>query len=383
MKSLQILALSFPLLWAGLPACGDRLVEFPAGSDVVDASRIDAPPDDGRLPDGGLDGSTDGGLDAATDATAARPMVVSTVPLANAANVSVNTAIDATFDVAMDPATINGLTFVVRQAGVAVPGVVTYVALTRTAVFTPTSPLGVGLPYEATITTGAADPVGTSLAANHMWRFTTGMCSLERVDLRSVGAFAALAGPTIVSTGATMITGDIGTSPGAAIIGFPPGIVVGNQVAGTPVSATAMADLTTAYDDAAGRTLCAITVAGNLGGQTLAPGLYKSTSSLSITAGDLTLDAQGDVDAVWIFQMASTLTTTAGRQVILAGGAKATNVYWQVGTSATLGTTSAFKGTIMANQAITMMTGATLTGRVLARIAAVTLDANVIVRPAP
>jgi hypothetical protein len=97
----------------------------------------------------------------------------------------------------------------------------------------------------------------------------------------------------------------------------------------------------------------------------------------------LTLDAQGDPNAVFIFQMASTLTTTAGRQVILSGGAKSTHVFWQVGTSATLGTTSVFQGTIMANQAITLDTGATLSGRALARIAAVALDSNVIVEPAP
>ncbi|MCX5741088.1 MAG: ice-binding family protein, partial [Proteobacteria bacterium] len=110
-------------------------------------------------------------------------------------------------------------------------------------------------------------------------------------------------------------------------------------------------------------------------------GLYKSTSFLEITSGDLTLDAQGDPDAVWVFQMASTMTTTIGRQVILTNGAKAANVYWQVGTSATIGTGSMFQGTIMADQAITLGTGATLNGRALARIAAVTLDTNAVVRP--
>ena len=166
--------------------------------------------------------------------------------------------------------------------------------------------------------------------------------------------------------------------------GFPPGTIVGTIQAGNPAAAQGVADLTTAYnDDAAGRTLCAVTIAGNLGGQTLTPGLYKSTSSLEISSGDLTLDAQGDATAVFIFQMASTLTTTTGRQVILSGSAKSANVFWQVGSAATLGSTSAFQGTIMADQAITLTTGATLNGRALARAAAVTLDTNTIVKPAP
>jgi hypothetical protein len=153
--------------------------------------------------------------------------------------------------------------------------------------------------------------------------------------------------------------------------------------AGDSAAAQAQLDLTTAYNDAAGRTVGAVTVAGNLGGLTLTPGLYRSTSSLEISSGDLTLDAQGNANAVFIFQMASTLTTTAGRQVILSGGAKAANIFWQVGSSATLGTTSVFKGTIMADQSITVATGATLDGRALARIAAVTMDSNTITIPAP
>ncbi len=142
-----------------------------------------------------------------------------------------------------------------------------------------------------------------------------------------------------------------------------------------------MAALTTAYNNAQGQTLCPITIAGNLGGMTLAPGLYKSTSSLEISSGDLTLDAGGDSSAVWIFQMASSFTTTPGRKVILAGGALASNIFWAVGSSATIGTTSVMYGTIMADQAITLNTGATLNGRALARIAAVTLDSNKIVKP--
>ena len=147
---------------------------------------------------------------------------------------------------------------------------------------------------------------------------------------------------------------------------------------GDPAAAQAQLDLTAAYNDAAGRTVGAITVAGNLGGQTLTPGLYKSTSSLEISSGDLTLDAQGDANAVFIFQMGSTLTTTAGRQVILSGGAKAANIFWQVGSSATLGTGSVLKGNILALTSITVTTGATVEGRLLARNGAVTLDSNTV-----
>src|ERR1043166_5940078 len=146
--------------------------------------------------------------------------------------------------------------------------------------------------------------------------------------------------------------------PAPRATGFPPGIVNGTIHAGDPAAALAQVDLTSAYNDAAGRTVGAIGVAGNLGGQTLAPGLYKSTSSLEISSGDLTLDALGDPNAIFIFQMASTLTTTSGRQVILSGGAKAANVFWQVGSSATLGTTSVFKGNILAFASITVTTGA-------------------------
>jgi hypothetical protein len=199
------------------------------------------------------------------------------------------------------------------------------------------------------------------------------------VPLGSAATFGVLAATTVTTIPTTTVSGDLGVSPGNTVTGSP--IVNGMLHLGDPTAAQAQLDLTTAYNDAAGRTVGAVSVAGNLGGQTLAPGLYKSTSSLEITSGDLTLDAQGDPNGVWVFQMVSTLVTTTSRQVILNGGAQAANVFWQVGSSATIGGSSVFKGTIMAAQSVTMGTSATLDGRALARVGGVALDANVITIP--
>ena len=199
------------------------------------------------------------------------------------------------------------------------------------------------------------------------------------VNLGSAANFAVLAGSTVTNTGKSVIVGDLGVWAGSAVTGFPPGVVAGTIHAANGVGLAAQGDLTTAYNDAAGRSTAPISVSGNLGGQTLTPGLYKSTSGLEISSGDLYL--AGDKNAVFIFQMATTLVTTSGRKVILVGGVKAANVFWQVGSSATLGTTSSFKGTIMADQSISMATGATLDGRALARIGAVTLDTNTVANP--
>jgi hypothetical protein len=209
------------------------------------------------------------------------------------------------------------------------------------------------------------------------------------VPLATAANFAVLAGSTVTSTGSTVVTGDVGVWAGSGVTGFAaitpggPGLVNGTIHAGDATAQIAQGDLTTAYNDAAGRTLAPIDVANaDLGGLTLVPGLYNSSGTLALT-GTLTLDAKGDANGVFIFQVASSLDTATGSQVILAGGAKAANIYWQVGSSATLATTTVFKGTIMADQSITLGTGATLEGRALARIGAVAMDANVITIPAP
>ena len=201
------------------------------------------------------------------------------------------------------------------------------------------------------------------------------------VSLGAAAKFAVLGGTTVSSSGPTVVNGHLGVSPGTATTGSLK--VRGMIHAGGKTAAQAQGDLTGAYNDLAGRTIGALTVAGNLGGLTLTPGLYKSTSSLEISSGDLTLDAQGDTNAVFIFQMPSTLTTTSGRQVILSGGARAANIYWQVGSSATLGPNSVFKGSILALNSVTLQSAATVEGRLLARTAAVTLDTDTITPPAP
>ena len=201
------------------------------------------------------------------------------------------------------------------------------------------------------------------------------------IALGAASGIAILAGSSITSTGATNITGDLGLSPGTSVGGFPPGILTGTLHINDVNANQAKLDLTTAYNSAAGKTSTDIvTLSGNIGGLTLTPGLYKSTSSLAISSGDLTFDAKGNADAVFIIQIATTLTTTSGRKVILSGGASASNIFWQVGSSATFGTTSVFKGTVLAMQSITFNTGATLDGRGLARTGTVTMSGNTIVK---
>lgn len=199
------------------------------------------------------------------------------------------------------------------------------------------------------------------------------------VSLAGASGLAVLAGSAVTNTGATTISGDLGLSPGTSVGGFPPGILNGTLHINDATANQAKLDLTAAYNDAAGRTSTDIvTLSGNIGGLTLTPGLYKSTSSLAISSGDLTFDAKGNVNAIFIIQIASTLTTTSGRKVILSGAALASNIFWQVGSSVTFGTTSVFKGTVMAMQSISFATGATLDGRVLARTGAVTMAGNTI-----
>ncbi len=205
--------------------------------------------------------------------------------------------------------------------------------------------------------------------------------------LGTAGSFAVLGGSTVTNTGPTIVTGDLGVSPGSAIVGFfpdtllGPGTVVGTQHAADAVALQAQADAATAYTALAGQA-CDFTLPliADIGGSTLAPGVYCFPSSAAIT-GILTLDAAGDPNAVWVFNIESTLEAASASSVLIINGGSPCNVFWRVGSSATLNTTTAFQGSILALADIDALTGATVTGRLLAQTAAVDLDDNLITLP--
>ncbi len=325
------------------------------------------------------------------------PKVISTNPANNATGVVLTKVITATFDMPMNPLTINGTTFVLKQGTNVVAGTVTYAG--STASFTPSSNLLSGVVYTATITTGAQNPGGTPIANDYIWSFSTiPPTGAPTVNLNSVGVFGIIAGVGVSNNaGFSVINNmDVGISPGvrSSITGFPPAVVVGGAIYAsddaTPVGIAATLtqakqDLTNAYLFAQGATAPApATVSGDIGGLTLAPGIYKSTSTLLIQSGDLTLDGQGDANSTWIFQIASAFTTVggAGGNVILTGGAQAKNVFWQTGSSATIGNNTSFNGTVLALTSITMGSNATAVGRMLARNGSVVLTStNILNKP--
>ncbi|RKR30144.1 ice-binding family protein [Arthrobacter oryzae] len=199
------------------------------------------------------------------------------------------------------------------------------------------------------------------------------------VGLGTAAAYSVLGGTTVTNTGPTTLGGELGVNPGSAITGFRPGIAAGAIHRGDAQALQAQSDLTTAYNDAAGRAATA-SVAGDLVGKTLTPGVYKSSGPLAVS-GALTLNGQGNPNSVFIFQVASTLTTASASHIVLTNSAQACNVYWQVASSATLGTASTFKGNILALTSITATTGTTVQGRALARNGQVSLDTNVFTMP--
>lgn len=199
------------------------------------------------------------------------------------------------------------------------------------------------------------------------------------INLGTAANFAVLGGSTITNTGSTVVNGDLGLSPGTSVTGFPPGTINGTQHLTDAAAAQAQTDLITAYNAASAQT-GGVTVSGDLGGQTLTAGLYNSASSLGLT-GTLTLDGQGNPDAVFIFKVGSALTTASASRVNLINSAQACNIFWQITSSATLGTNSNFAGNILALTSVTATTGVVVNGRILARNGAVTLDTNSVTSP--
>jgi hypothetical protein len=330
-----------------------------------------------------------------TGATIA-PTIVSTDPLDNATATPINKSISATFSIAIDPKTINDKTFSIKNGTTPLVGIVTYTGTTAT--FDPSTDLLPGTIYTATIS-GAKNLSGIPIANDYVWNFSTSSTLVgNTVNLGSSERFGILAGVGVSNNaGFSEIRNmDVGIYPGvrSSVTGFPPAIIVGGAIYASddiaPPGIGAMLikakqDLTNAYLFAEGASTPApATVSGDQGGKTLAPGIYKSTSTLLIQSGDLTLDAQGDANAVWIFQVASDFTTVggAGGNVILSGGAQAKNIFWQVGRSATIGNYTIFKGNILALTSITMNSHATVQGRMLARNGAIVMThTNIISKP--
>ena len=316
-----------------------------------------------------------------TCVVAGPPTVIAVTPLANAIGTCLNSVATATFSEAMNPTTINTNTFTLAPG---ITGTVTLDATDKVATFTPSANLAVSTTYTATISTGAQSSGGTPLAANYPWSFTTSSQACQPpVPLGTAANYGILGAATVTNTGLTVITGEnLGLSPGSSVTGFPPGILTPPAIEDItdPAAAQAQLDATIAYNYMAGLPLGAA-LPSDLSGLTLTPGLYKNASTVALNSGTVTLDAQGNQNAVFIFQIGTTLTTIGNTQVLLTGGAQAANVYWQVGSAATLGTYSTFEGTIIALQSVTLQTGATLVGRALALNGAVTMDTNLVTAP--
>jgi hypothetical protein len=323
------------------------------------------------------------------------PTVTATSPANNATNVARNNVIEVSFSTSMDPTTINSSTIMVKQGSTIVPGTVTYDGILAT--FTPSTSLSAETEYTLIISTGAKSMTGKAFASDNVTKFTTGGSTATRavVNLGSAANYVIVAKTAINNTATSAITGDLGLSPAATsyMTGFAlvnaTGFATSGQVVGklyaadmadpTPANLTnTVSSMITAYNDAAGRVLPDFLElgSGDIGGKTLSPGLYKWAGNVTVPTNVI---ISGDANDVWIFQISGNLSVTSAVTITLAGGAQAKNIFWQVAGQATLGTTSHFEGIILSMTGITMQTGATLNGQVLAQTAVI-LDSNVIVK---
>lgn len=330
------------------------------------------------------------------EADVVAPTITLTNPVDNAIDVAVNKVISINFSESMDPLSINGSTFYLTQADVAVEGNVSYSG--TTAKFISKTLLEPETLYTVTVTTEVKDVAGNALETSTELDFTTSAseAGLAVVDLGDAGNYVILAKTAINNAPTSAITGHLGLSPaatsyitGLALTDFT-GYATSAQVSGKIYAAdmaaptpthltTAVENMITAYNDAAGRVTPDYVEleAGNIGGLTLEAGLYKWSNTVLMPI-DVTIS--GTADDVWIFQIAGDLNMSSAVNIILEGGAKASNIFWQVAGETTLGTTSHFEGVILSMTGITLQTGASLNGRALAQTAVI-LDGNTVVQP--
>ena len=350
-----------------------------------------------------------------TDTTA--PTVAAISPLDGSTGNCLTKTVTATFSEAMDPTTISASSFVVTAGGVAVAGTVSYDTAAMLATFVPSAPAGFApnTAFVVTVTTAVTDLSGNPLAADKVWGFTTGaQACTGGVALGGAATFGAFGGAAGVTNQGinTVVNGDLGSTAACTLItGFHDALHVYTQTPlnigavngaidcappapGTPatmaIATQARADAQTAYNNLAAMPPGSDPGAGQLGGHTLLPGTYTSAlGTFDITTGDLVLDAQGDANATWVFQSASALTVglpATPRHVLLINGARARNVYWQVGSAARIETGSLMVGTIIAPAGVTISTAGqtiqtTLVGRAIGLTASVTLVNTTIVAP--
>jgi len=357
---------------------------------------------------------------AALTADVTAPTVSAQKPLDASSAVCLTRAVSATFSEPVDAATINAASFGVTDNGVAVAGSVAYDATLRTASFVPTDTAGFAAhrSFVVTLRSGSAgikDQASNALGSDSVWSFTTGaQACVNAVDLRSAASYSAFGGGAGVtnSGGQTVIGGDLGTTAACTLItGFHDaanvytqtplniGAVGGQVVCGPPAPGTsttlaaamqARADALVAYNELAALPAGSDPAAGQLGGLVLPPAVYTSAGGrFDVTTGDLTLDAQGDADAVWVFQSAAALTvglSATPRRVLLINGAQAGRVFWQVGSAARIEDGSVMAGTVIAPAGVTVSTAGqtaqtTWTGRALGLTASVTLVNTTLIAP--
>jgi hypothetical protein len=293
------------------------------------------------------------------------PMVISTNPEDGDENVVLNVNVSADFNQAMNPASINDATFTLYDGAIQIDGTVSYANITAT--FIPDNNLSTETTYTATITTGAENEMGNSLEEDFVWTFTTGTSQTTPPDMGSTETYGIMATAAITNTGGTVINGDVSLDPGTSLSGFPPGVINGTLNINNSESAQAREDLLQAYNELKtlppGVTIPAGSDLGSLYPNGIPPGTYTSGSTMLVTT-TLVLDAGGDVNAVWVFQIGSSLTT--GADVTLTGGADENNVFWVPTEDATIGVGTTFHGTIVSGRDVTANTGAIIYGRILA-----------------